>query len=80
VKCRCVYKTKHTSVGFVEFHKDQLVVKGFSHQEGINYAKIFAPFAKMNFVQLIFSLDACFLWNAHRMDVKSYFLHGDFSE
>jgi hypothetical protein len=80
VKCRWVYQTIFTSKGSIECHKDPLVAKGFSHQEGINYTETFALVAKMNFIQHILSLVAFFRWKIHEMDAKSAFLHGDLFE
>ena len=56
MKCRWVYKIKVTFDVVVEFHKDCLVAKVFSHQEGIDYTDTFSPFMKMNYVRLILSL------------------------
>ena len=55
-------------------------MKGFSHQEGIDYTETFSPVAKMNFVRLILSLAAHFGWLIHQMDAKSAFLHGDLAK
>ena len=76
MKCRWVYRTKFTFES-VEHDKYHLAVKVFSQQEGIKYTETFAHVAKMNSIQLILSLDACFGWKIHQMDVKSVFLHGD---
>ena len=56
VNYRWVCWTKFTSKGAIEHHKDHLVVKGFSQQEGIDYTETFSPIAKINFVQVILSL------------------------
>jgi hypothetical protein len=68
-----LYQTKFTSDSVIEPHKDCLVVKGFSQQEGIDYKKT-------NFVRLILSLATRFGWLIHQMDVKSAFLHGDLAK
>jgi hypothetical protein len=80
VKRRWVYKTKFTSKGVFERHKDRLVAKGFSQKEGINYTETFSPIAKMNFVRLILSLATRFGWKIHQMDAKNVFLPGDLFE
>ena len=46
VKCQWVYRTKFTCEGSIEHHKACLVVKGLSHQDGINYIETFTPIAK----------------------------------
>ena len=39
----------------------------------------FSHVANMNSIQLIVSLDVRFRWDLHQMDLKSAFVHGDFS-
>jgi hypothetical protein len=58
----------------------QLVAKGFSQVEGIDYNETFSPIAKMNSIHLVLSLVASYKWEVHQMDVKSTFLHGDLQE
>ena len=73
VKCQWVYRIKFTSNGVVEYHKAYLVTKSFYYKEGIDYTNTFSLVAKMNFVQLIFSLVSRFGWLTHHMDIKSAF-------
>jgi hypothetical protein len=80
VICKWVYRTKYASDGSVERHKAQLVSKGFSQVEGIDYNETFSPIAKMNSICLVLSLAASHKWEVHQMDVKSTFLHGDLQE
>jgi hypothetical protein len=80
VRCKWVYRTKYASDGSVERHKAQLVAKGFSQVEGIDYNETFSPVAKMNSICLVLSLAASHKWEVHQMDVKSAFLHGDLQE
>jgi hypothetical protein len=80
VICKWVYRTKYASDGSVERHKAQLVSKGFSQVEGIDYNETFSPIAKMNSIHLVLSLVASHKWEVHQMDVKYSFLHGDLQE
>ena len=80
VRCKCVYRTKYASDGSVERHKAQLVAKGFSQVEGIDYNETFSPVEKMNSICLVLALAASHKWEVHQMDVKSAFLHGDLKE
>jgi hypothetical protein len=80
VRCKWVYRTKYASDGSVERHKAQLVAKGFSQVEGIDYNETFSPVAKMNSIRLVLALVASHKWEVHQMDVKSTFLHGDLQE
>eukprot|EP00253_Pinus_taeda_P022965 PITA_22965 len=80
VRCKWVYRNKYGPDGKVDKHKARLVAKGFSQVEGIDYTETFSPVAKMNSVCLVLSLAASLKWEAHQMDVKSAFLHGDLHE
>jgi hypothetical protein len=71
VRCKWVYRTKYASDGSVERHKAQLVSKGFSQVEGIDYNETFSPIAKMNSIHLVLALVASHKWEVHQMDVKS---------
>ena len=64
----------------VERHKAQLVSKGFSQVEGVDYNETFSLVAKMNSICLVLSLATSHKWEVHKMDVKSAFLHGDLQE
>jgi hypothetical protein len=80
VRCKWVYRTKYASDGSVERHKAQLVAKGFSQVEGIDYNESISPIAKMNSICLVISLVASHKWEFHQMDVKSSFFHGYLQE
>ena len=56
VKCKWVYINKYASDGSVERHKAQLVAKGFSQVEGIDYNETFSLVEKMNSIHLFLSL------------------------
>ena len=47
IGCKWVYKIKHNSDGTIERYKAQLVAKGFTQHEGINYKETFAHVAKL---------------------------------
>jgi hypothetical protein len=80
VICKWVYITNYASDGSVERHKAQLVSKGFSKVEGIDYNEAFASVAKINLILLVLALVVSHKWEVHQMDVKSTFLHGDLQE
>jgi hypothetical protein len=70
VRCMWVYKTMYASYVIIERHKAQLVSKGFSQVEGIDYNEISSPIAKMNSIHLVLALTTSHKWEAHQMDVK----------
>ena len=55
-----VFKKKLNATGKVEKYKAQLVAKGYSHVEGIDFGEIFSPVAKMTSIRFLLSLAATF--------------------
>jgi hypothetical protein len=60
-----VYITKYASDGSVERHNAQLVFKGFSEVEGIDYNETFSPISKMNSICVVLSLASSHKWEVH---------------
>ena len=77
VQCRWVYKTKIASNGTKTKYKAQLVAKGYSQVQGLDYNETFTPVARMDSISLVLVVAASLIWEVHHMDVKSAFLHGD---
>lgn len=77
IGCKWVYKVKYKADGTLHKHKAQLVTKGFSQREGIDYEQTFAPTAKMSTICLILAMEAQFGYKFHQMDMKNAFLNGD---
>jgi hypothetical protein len=74
-----VFKKKLNAKGKVEKYKSQLVAKGYSQVEGIDFGEIFSPIAKLTSIIFLLSIDVAFDFVEH-MDVKTTFLHGDLEE
>nr|GEX03699.1 ribonuclease H-like domain, reverse transcriptase, RNA-dependent DNA polymerase [Tanacetum cinerariifolium] len=72
-----VFKTKKDANGNIIKHKARLVAKGYIQQHGIDFEEVFAPVARMETVRLLLTIAANNKWEAHHLDVKSAFLHGD---
>jgi hypothetical protein len=64
----------------VEKFKAQLVEKGYSQVEGVNFNEIFSPVAKLISIRVLMSLVATFDFDIEKKDVKTTFLHGDMEE
>ena len=61
-------------------YKDRLLVKRFAQNKGIDFDKIFSPFAKITSIRTILSLVAVEYLHHKQLDVKTTFLHGDLEE
>jgi hypothetical protein len=64
----------------VEKYKAQLVAKGYSQVEGIDFGEIYFPVAKLTSIRFMLSVAATFDFEVEQMDVKTTFLHGDLEE
>jgi hypothetical protein len=80
VGCKWVYRTKHDSQGNIERIKAQLVAKGFTQREGIDYNETFSPVSCKDSFRIIMTLVAHYNLELHQMDVKMAFLNGDLEE
>ena len=61
-------------------YKENIVAKGFSQVQGIDYNETFSLVAKMDSIRLVLAIVASKQWEVHYMDVKSSFLHGYIKE
>ena len=61
-------------------YKEILVAKGYSQVQCIDYNETFSPVAKMDSIRLAFAIATSRQWEAHHMDVKCAFIHGDIKE
>jgi hypothetical protein len=75
-----VFKKKMNAEGKVEKYKAQLVAKGYSQVEGIDFGEIFSPLSKLTSIRFMLSVVIAFDFEVEQMDVKTTFLHGDLEE
>jgi hypothetical protein len=75
-----LFKKKFNAEGKVEKYKAQLVAKGYSQVQGIDFSEIFSPVAKLSSIRFLLFIDVAFDLEVEQMDVKTTFLHGDLKE
>jgi hypothetical protein len=75
-----VFNKMMNEVGQVEKFKAQLVAKGYSQVEGVDFSEIFPLLQNLTSIRVLMSLDATFDLEIEKMDVKKMFLHGDLEE
>ena len=71
-----IYKINHAANGSIEKYKARFVAQVFSHKEGIDYEKTFAPMARYTSIRTILGLEAIMKWKIHQMYVNIDFLNG----
>ena len=74
-----VFKLKKDGDKLVKY-KAQLVVKGFSQKQGIDFDEIFSPVVKVSSIRVVLGLVASLDLELEQLDVKTVFLHGDLKE
>ena len=75
-----VFKKKLNAEGKVEKYKAQLVAKGYSQVEGIDFGEIFSHVAKLTSIIFMLFVAAAFDFEVEQMDVNKTFLHGYMEE
>lgn len=72
-----IFKIKIYSDGSINKYKSRLVAKGYTQRHGIDFKEVFAPVARIETIRFIIALAASHDWEAHHLDDKTAFLHGD---
>ena len=80
VGSKWLFKKNFNAQGKVEKYKAQLVAKGYSQVEGVDFGEIFSPVAKLTSIRFHLSIIVAFDLEVEQKDVKTTFLHGDLEE
>nr|GEU48838.1 retrovirus-related Pol polyprotein from transposon TNT 1-94 [Tanacetum cinerariifolium] len=75
-----VFKNKKDERGIVIINKVRLVAQGHTQKEGIDYDKVFSPFARIKAIRLFLAYASFKDFVVYQMDVKSVFLYGKIKE
>ena len=75
INSKWVFKRKTYGVGCFDKFKAQLVAKGYSQVEGVDFGEIFSPIAKLTSIRVLMSLAATFDLEIDKMDVTTTFLY-----
>lgn len=61
-----MYKIKHKSDNTIECYKAQLVAKGFTQVEGLDFHETFAPIVKLVPIHVFLSVTIAQGWELHQ--------------
>ena len=80
IGCKWIYKKNRGVDGKVETFKAQLVDKGYTQKEGVDYEETFSPVAMLKSIRILLSIVAALDYEIWKMDVKTSFLNGYLDE
>ena len=75
-----VFRAKKGADRSVEKFKVQLVAKGFTQVEGVDYDEMFTPVVKFTSLQTLLALAAELDLEIHQLDIKTAYLNGVLDE
>jgi hypothetical protein len=80
VGTKWVFDNKQDEHGVVTRNKAQLVAKGYSQVEGLDFGETYAPVARLESIHILLAYATYHGFKLYQMDVKSAFLNGPIKE
>jgi hypothetical protein len=80
VGTKWIFRNKHDENGVVARNKAQVMAKGCSHVEGLDFDKTYAPVARLESMHILLAYATYHGFKLFQMDVKSAFLSGSIKE
>jgi hypothetical protein len=80
VGTKWVFHNKQDEHGVVTRNKAQLVAKGYSQVEGLDFDETYAPVARLESIRILLAYATYYGFKLYQMDVKSVFLNGPIKE
>jgi hypothetical protein len=80
VGSKWVFRNKQDEHGVVTRNKVQLIAKGYSQVEGLDFDETFAPVARLESIRMLPTYATHHGFKLYQMDVKSAFLNGPIKE
>jgi hypothetical protein len=80
VDSRWTFKLKRGPEGLIERYKGQVVAKGYTQVEGLDYDETFKPVVKFTSIHTLLALAAHLDPEIHQVNVKTAFLNGKLDE
>jgi hypothetical protein len=75
-----VFRNKQDEHGVVTRNKERLVVKGYSHVEGLDFDETYAPVARLESIRILLAYATYHGFKLYQMDMKNAFLNGRIKE
>jgi hypothetical protein len=80
VGTKWVFRNKQDEHGVVTRNKAQIVAKGYSQVEGLDFDETYAPVARLESIRILLAYATYHDFKLYQMDVKSAFLNGPIKE
>jgi hypothetical protein len=75
-----VIRNKQDEHGVITRNKVQIVAKGYSQVEGLDFDETFGPVARLESIRMLLAYATHYDFKLYQMDVKSTFLNGPIKE